>query len=340
MPGLATEFAASAIPSETVDALVRAAELTSPEAVNSDAKLLASCGSKPADISARDIRDWIHRHQRAVDADEQLARQRKARRGMWFTNSGGMLVCNVEFDPVTGAGARARLEAETDALWRGDGGRDGRPDDVRTPAQRRCDAVALLFGVPSPNDSNNGGETEVAGRVATTVVIVADIGVVDGTSPDGRCEIIDTGPVPASVLATLGPDTTWRGALFDGPGRPLWLGRRRRFASTDQRLMATIRDRGCVNCAAPTGRCHTHHAQHWGSGGGTDIDLLAMLCPKCHTLLHEGHIRLYRQDDGRWVCRPTAKSVRGPSADPPMGSADGSSGRPPDPTADFGARSP
>jgi len=340
MPGLAAEFSSSAIPSETVDALLRAAQLTSPEVVDADTKLLASCASKPADISARDIRDWIHRHQQASDAEERLDRQRKARRAMWFTNPGGMLVCNVEFDPITGAAARARLEAETDALWRSDGGRDGSPDDVRTPAQRRCDAMARLFGVPSPNEGDIGSEAAASGRVAATVVIVADIGVVNGTNPGGRCEIIDTGPVPASILATLGSDTTWRGALFDGPGRPLWLGRKRRLASADQRLMAAIRDRGCVNCAAPASRCQTHHAQHWECGGATNIDLLVMLCPRCHTLLHEGHIRLYRQADGSWICRPTVKSARDPSTDPPTGSADNPSANRPDPATETGSRSP
>jgi len=313
MPDLAAGLASAAIPSETVDALVRATSLVSPEAVDGDKQLLATCGSRPADLASRAIRDWIHRHQSPGDAEQRLTTQRKARSAMWFNNPAGMLVCNIEFDPVTGAGARARLEAETEALWRSDGGRDGTPNDVRTPAQRRCDAVARLLGVAGPHAADHALPGSATGRVAATVLVVADIGVLDGTDPDGRCEIIDTGPIPASVLAALPSDTTWHGALFDGPGRPLWLGRGRRLANSHQRLIAATRDRGCVNCGAPTNRCHIHHVHEWKHGGATDIDLLALLCPRCHTLLHDGHIQLHRLADGRWIAQTLTRSDRPPA---------------------------
>ncbi len=70
MPELAAGLAEGAIPSETVDALVRAAGSVSPEAVDTDKKLLAACGSRPADLSAREIRDWIRRRQRTGDAED------------------------------------------------------------------------------------------------------------------------------------------------------------------------------------------------------------------------------------------------------------------------------
>ncbi len=305
MPNVAEGLASGAIPAETVDDLARAATLISADAVDTDQKLLGLCGSRPADLAAREIRDWIRRHQRTDDAERQLERQRKARRASWFTNPDGMLVCNLEFDPVTGAGALARLDAETDSLWRSDGGRDGRPDEIRTAAQRRADAVARLLGAASPHQPDNTDDAPHTGRVSTTVVVVADIGVIDGTDPNARCEILDTGPIPASVLTQLPADTTWHGALFDGPGRPLWLGRGRRLANNDQRLVAAVRDRGCINCNAPVQRCHTHHIHEWQDGGATDIDTMALLCPRCHTLLHDGHIRLHRQSDGTWIAKPT-----------------------------------
>ncbi len=311
MGNVAAGLASGAIPVETIDSLVRAADLISPEEVDGDPKLLQVCATRPADIASRQIRDWIREHQCPVDSDAQLKRQRDSRRASWFINSAGMIVCNIEFDPVTGAAVRARFEAETDVLWRSDGGRDGRPDQIRTPAQRRCDAVARLLGVASPHADDASSVAPQEGRVATTVVIVADLGVIDGTSPSGRCEIIDTGPIPASVLAHLPADTTWQGALFDGPGRPLWLGRGRRLANQSQRLISAVRDRGCVNCNAPTNRCHTHHIREWQHGGTTDIDMLVLLCPRCHTLLHEGHIRLYRQPDHTWAAAPVRAGPTG-----------------------------
>ena len=61
------------------------------------------------------------------------------------------------------------------------------------------------------------------------LVIVADIGVIDGTDPHGRCDVLGAGPVPASILDTISPDTRITAALFGGPGQLLWLGRSRRL---------------------------------------------------------------------------------------------------------------
>ncbi len=307
MPNVSEGLEAGLIPVEAVDSLVRAAESAGAEAVDADTKLLDLVGSRPADMAAREIRNWTRGRQSSADLEKVLQGQIQERQGCWFTGDGGMVVVHAEFDPVAGAGALARLDAETDALWRSDGGRDGCPDDIRTPAQRRCDAVARLLGAASSHPPDNTESSPKSGRVVTTVVVVADVGVVDGTNPEGRCEILDSGPIPAMVLDHLPADTTWQGALFNGPGRPLWVGRSRRLANGSQRLMASVRDGGCVNCNAPTNRCHTHHVREWQEGGNTDLDMLVLLCPRCHTLLHEGHIRLHRQSDGTWVCRPTGR---------------------------------
>ena len=188
-----------------------------------------------------------------------------------------------EFDEITGARIRKRLDREVDLLWRHDGGREGSPNDVRTPAQRRADAVARMFGIrriDDPEIENGGGPDQL--------MIVADIGVIDGTDPDGTVEIIDVGRVPRSVLETLSPDTIVRGALFDGPGTPLWLGRKRRLASLDQRLMLAIRDGGCRYCDAPTWRCEAHHIHDFNGPerGRTDIDAMELVCPADHTGVH------------------------------------------------------
>jgi len=311
MPRVAESLSSGRIPAETVDSLIRAADAISPEAVDSDPKLLATCEARPADLASREIRDWIRSHQSLEDAEAQLESQRKARRASWFTNSAGMMVCNIEFDPVTGAAVVAGFDAETEGLWRSDGGRDGKPNDIRTPTQRRCDAIARLLGVASPHQADSNLPDPAGGGGSTNVVVVADLSVITGADPNGRCEILDTGPVPSSVLAQLPSNTTWLGALFDGPGRPLWLGRARRLANDGQRLMAAVRDRGCVNCGAPRHRCQVHHRVEWSRGGSTDIDDLALLCQRCHTLLHEGHIRLHRQPDGSWATVPVVGDQSG-----------------------------
>ena len=132
------------------------------------------------------------------------------------------------------------------------------------------------------------------------LVIVADIGVIDGTDPGGRCDVLGAGPVPASILNTLSPDTRITAALFAGPGRPLWLGRNRRHATAAQQLVIAIRDRGCVLCGAPMHRCDYHHIDEWDADDGpTDVPNLAALCGDCHNSLHKSKRRLRRNDPDR-----------------------------------------
>ena len=135
------------------------------------------------------------------------------------------------------------------------------------------------------------------------LVIVADIGVIDGTAPDGRCEVLGAGPVPKSILDDLSPDTRITGALFAGPGQPLWLGRGRRLASAAQQLAVAIRDRGCVLCGAAMHRCSYHHIDEWDADHGTtDIPNLAALCNDCHNTLHKRGQRLRRDSNtGHWT---------------------------------------
>ena len=137
------------------------------------------------------------------------------------------------------------------------------------------------------------------------LVIIADIGVIDGTKPDGLCEMLGGGPVPPQILDSLSPDTRITGALFAGPGQVLWLGRSRRHASVAQQLAIAIRDRGCVLCRAPMHRCKHHHIAEWAADNGTtDTDNLAALCDRCHKDLHNNNQRLERHPT---TGRPTTK---------------------------------
>ena len=107
-----------------------------------------------------------------------------------------------------------------------------------------------------------------AAQAPNQLIIVAEIGVIDGTKPDGRCDMLGAGPVPPSILNQLSPDTRISGALFNTAGQPLWLGRSRRLASVAQRLAIAIRDRGCVLCRAPMHRCNDHHIDEWQADNG------------------------------------------------------------------------
>ena len=56
-------------------------------------------------------------------------------------------------------------------------------------------------------------------------------------------------------------------AVFDDhTERPLYLGRQKRVATADQRLICHARDRGCTrpNCLESGYRCEVHHSPDWG----------------------------------------------------------------------------
>ena len=156
------------------------------------------------------------------------------------------------------------------------------------------------------------------------LVIVADIGVIDGTDPHGRCDVLGAGPVPASILDTISPDTRITAALFGGPGQLLWLGRSRRHASAAQQLAVAIRDRGCVLCGAPMHRCDFHHIDEWTADNGpTDMPNLAALCGDCHNNLHKSKRKLRHRPS-----RPTNRDEPGePGGQTSRDGPDGVTGR-------------
>ena len=87
-------------------------------------------------------------------------------------------------------------------------------------------------------------------------------------------------------------------AVFDEhTGRPLYLGRQKRLATADQRLICYARDRGCTrpNCLESGYRCEVHHSPDWAAGGRTDADTLFFACDCDHDgasrgeLAHRGH---------------------------------------------------
>lgn len=37
---------------------------------------------------------------------------------------------------------------------------------------------------------------------------------------------------------------------------------------------------------------HVHHIQYWSHGGPTDLQNLVGLCPRCHSLVHQGYVTI------------------------------------------------
>ena len=271
MPTVAGALAAGAITSEHADALVRAAEAISAEAVEADEELLGRAKSLPADLAAREVADWIHRRQSAEDREARFHRQRKMRSHRMWTDPDGTVNSRGRFDSVTGAQIKAVIDDISNRLYQADGGREGRSDQVRTWDQRNADALAVAVGVEAgPGVGHGAGWRPAAEPVSEDPASGAGApgrGVARGqvrrrnrgdgapvTGPAGRDERQRLTPRPADRderqhLATGPADQNERQRLATGPaGRDDW------SPSLRNRIMVVAHTEA-ITGADPDARC-------------------------------------------------------------------------------------
>jgi len=273
LPAAADALASGKITVEHAERLAEAVHETSPEEA---IELVGVAEQVPADMFAKRANRWLGERRDRHAVEDRHERQRAERElSVWNEGGdGGSLLLHGQMDNASGRAFLAALQAKVDALWQADGGRDGSPDDTRSPTQRRLDAlVELVTGEHASGDLRH---------VKHMVHVVV-------TAETGHAEFLDGEPVPDSFLAHLDTETTQAvGHVFDGKGRPLWLGRRRRLASVDQWLHLIVRDRGCTDCGTDPAHTEAHHVSEWSRGDGTDVDNLELKCHTDHGLAHHG----------------------------------------------------
>ena len=104
-------------------------------------------------------------------------------------------------------------------------------------------------------------------------------------------------------------------AVFDEhTERPLYLGRTKRIASPDQRIVLYAKDRGCSapGCDKPGYWTEVHHVNEWvAKGGQTNVDEMTLACGGDHKLVTPGgcadHPQTPRRQNGM---DPTARTDR------------------------------
>jgi hypothetical protein len=277
-----------------------------PNAVPHDKKVAAEAtlGEKatehiPADITKMGARILAH-----LDPDGQLVeeKERQQRRNLWINQSrvDGMAKLNGHLPPVTralwdsmldawaqpGMNNLSDLESPTGAIG------DADPDvlaaavkrDDRSQAQRNHDAMHVLL--VSAMKEGVLGKTHRGLPVALIIkTFLQDLlaGAGYATTASGS-----TIPIP-DLLSALGDikdpnDLQQFLAVFsDAIDLPLYLGRARRLASTEQRIASFSRTGGEVcsfpGCGQPASHSEMHHAKEdWADGGKTDITDLAPAC--------------------------------------------------------------
>ncbi|WP_179476389.1 HNH endonuclease signature motif containing protein, partial [Mycolicibacterium vinylchloridicum] len=127
--------------------------------------------------------------------------------------------------------------------------------------------------------------------------------------------------MPISEVIRLGAHAYHYLALFEGVnGRALWLGRTKRIASADQRIILHAKYRGCTRpgCDAPGYHSVVHHAaKDWKNGGRTDIGDLTLACPPDNELVETGGWATRQLAGGQtqWIPPPNLPMLRGGTND-------------------------
>ena len=173
--------------------------------------------------------------------------------------------------------------------------------DMRSPAQRQHDALnALVRG--------QLGDPKLGQHNGLPVTVIVSTTLQELTSGTGRAVTGGGTLLPMPDVIRMARHAYHYLAVFDEhSSRPLYLGRSRRIATPDQRIVLYAHDRGCTHpgCDAPGYWCDVHHLDEWAAGGMTDADNLTFACVPHHKLAEKGwRTRKTRGGDTEWIPPP------------------------------------
>ena len=149
--------------------------------------------------------------------------------------------------------------------------------DARGHGQRQHDALAELA-------RRQLGDPKLGQHNGLPVTVIATATLQDLQAGAGHAVTAGGTLLPIPDLIRMAVPSYSYLAIFDGvTGKSLWLGRTKRLASAEQRLMLLSRERGCTapGCTVRGYDCQVHHAARaWKHGGTTDIDDLTLACKR------------------------------------------------------------
>jgi hypothetical protein len=169
-------------------------------------------------------------------------------------------------------------------------GRD--TDDIRTPVQRRADALVEIC-----RDYLDHGDTPVSGGEKPHITVTVSLEALEGQA--GRpCEMDETGVITPEAARRIACDAGVSRVVTRGDSEILDIGRRTRTVPAATRRALVVRDGGCIvaECDRPHRWCDAHHVRHWVDGGPTDLDNLMLLCRRHHRMVHTGVVRLPQRE--------------------------------------------
>jgi hypothetical protein len=189
-----------------------------------------------------------------------------------------------------------------------DGMKHSQPDDPRTHAQRRADALAGLAWAAWHAGHLGGvfGGQRLArgqGRRAEIGVLVPYLTLIGLSEAPG--ELDGFGPIPASVARRLAAGGTWRRILTDpATGRVLDYGRTRYRPPQDLIDHVIARDRTCrgIGCDRLARSCEIDHTIPY-PGGPTAEGNTGPFCDRQHLFKTHGRWQVRQPTPGQFVWR-------------------------------------
>ena len=190
----------------------------------------------------------------------------------------GMVRIDGDLDPELGETVLTALQSQVDADLRT---RD--PDDRRSPAQRRADALGEICR----QWLDSSDRSEVGGELPHMTVTMSLEALKEASE---ACEFDHVGPVHAEIGRRLACDATICRVVVGSRSEPLDVGRLTSVVPAPMRRALRLRDRHCrfPGCDRPPPWCDAHHVVHWADGGRTALENLVLLCRRHHGLVHGG----------------------------------------------------
>ncbi|MEO8106095.1 MAG: DUF222 domain-containing protein [Actinomycetes bacterium] len=234
-------------------------------------------------------------------ADEQAVR-RLERRGLSVAETyDGMVSVSGLLDPTTGATLLTALNAQMRPATQG----NDAPRDIRTPAQRRADALGEICSewLSSVNTATVGGVRPHLSVIVDQATLASRRG--DGASVE-PAQLGWFGPVTASEAQLIGCDAAVSRIVMSGESQVIDVGRATRTIPPALRRAVVARDRVCIapGCSRLPEHCDVHHVIFWEHGGETSLENTVLICRHHHRMVHLRDWRVVVDTTGRRTLQP------------------------------------
>lgn len=266
-------------------------------------------------LTPEELTQVAERLQTLIDQDGPMPddAERARRRGFWIgkQQADGMTPVHGLLDPLglaTLEAVIARLAApgmcnpyDESPCISGTPTHDQIAGDDRSVAQRNHDALtAMGRSVLASGDLGRHNGLPAMIIVSTTLQDLTDAAGLGVTAAGSL--------IPMSDVIRLASHAHHSLVVFDKhTARPLYLGRSKRIASADQRIVLLSRDRGCTRpgCTVCGYDCQVHHITGWATGGPTDVDQMVLACPADNRLADNGYcVRIRTDGSVEWIPPP------------------------------------